>query len=114
MDKNEEYILCAAIHYRDGMVYNEQPIGIKSGLVVAGYRHGNCVQVLETLVPDYKPELAAREAQGFLTSKNRFVSRAEGYQIALKQNQLLLGPCDAAILTSEDLYWPKEPYDYER
>lgn len=113
MDKREEYILCAAIHYRDGKVYKEQPVNIETGLVVTGYRHGNCVAILETLYPGYNAELAARDAQGFLTSKNRYVGRAEGYEIALKQNQLLLGPCDSAILTSEDLYWPKEPYNYE-
>lgn len=105
MDKREEYILCAAIHYRDGRVYKGQPLNIESGLVVSAYRHSDCAELLEALYPSYSPDLAGRNAQGFLTSKNRYVGRAEAFEIALKQNQLLLAPSEEKILTSEDLYF---------
>lgn len=43
--------------------------------------------------------------QGFLTSKNRFVSREEALQIALKENQVLdLKEIRGNRLFSEDLY----------
>ena len=43
--------------------------------------------------------------EGFLTSKNRFVNREEGLQIALKQNQVIdLKEIRGNRLFSEDLY----------
>src|SRR6266436_333693 len=41
-----EYILCAAIHLKDGKQYNHQPYNITGGLVVYGQRHHNCFTIV--------------------------------------------------------------------
>ncbi len=96
-----EKILCAALLY--------------NGNIVAGYRHSDCYQTIanvlgiDTNCDDWAnkiPNLPTRSEQGFLTSKNRYVSRSEGFTIALQNNQLLLPYREGQekILTSEDLY----------
>ena len=97
MDK----ILCAALLY--------------NGNIVAGYRHSDCYQTIadilgvDTCCDDWAnkiPNLPGRKEQGFLTSKNRYVSRSEGFTIALQNNQLILPYREGQekILISEDLY----------
>ncbi len=94
--EQKEYILCAAIDY--------------NGLIITGYRHGNCYNVLQTLRPDIPDnELPGRDRCGFLTSLDRFVSRKEAYQIAKANNQLIFGAeasenGEYSILISESLY----------
>lgn len=96
-----ERILCAALLY--------------NGNIVAGYRHSNCYETIanvlgvDTACDDWAnkiPNLPGRNEQGFLTSKNRYVNRVEGFDIALNANQLLLPYKEGhtKILTSEDLY----------
>jgi len=67
------------------------PINCDKGLVVLGHRHGQCMWTMGSLtglrsvtngsdsVGEYK--------QGFLTSKNRFVDRKEGGEIAFREGQ---------------------------
>lgn len=47
--KNDEYIICAAIHYDNGLKYPYHEIyGIETGFVLAGYRHPHIISVLPT------------------------------------------------------------------
>ncbi len=122
----EEYILCAAIWYKDGNVYKEQPKNISSGIVVSGRRHNNCFMTLQQLKSDLDTSSIKRNDIdfGFLTSFDRYVDRAEGFIIAKKQEQIWhnlhqknininFGDekqviYEKTLLTSEDLY-----YDYD-
>lgn len=91
-----EYILCASINYK--------------GTYIHGYRHGTCYDALRKLAPKItEDELPTREQQGFLTSKNRYVSRKEAWKIAKAQKQIRYGEVAAengedSILISENLY----------
>lgn len=47
--KDNEIILCAAIHYDNGLEYLHQSIyGIRTGFVLCGYRHPNIIGILPT------------------------------------------------------------------
>lgn len=111
----KEFIVCAAIHIDNGIKYNEQPVNIETGLVIAGYCHGNCYNMLKILNNDLYESLAKlpieenKKQQGFITSANRYVGRQEAWQIAKtnKQIQYGLSCCDngdESILISENLY----------
>lgn len=101
---NKEYILCAAIKRIKprvsiyGNPYHEGTNDILN--VELGYRHHD-------IFHRFSDELnKSPDAQGFYTSKGRFVNRKEGYKIALNAGQL---PKDRIsdgidILCSEDLY----------
>jgi len=108
MDNTKERILCAAIWYNDSKVYPHQPINTPTGIVVCGLRHCNCYAILAGLLGSFKGKLeVGRNGQGFLTSSNRFVGRAEGFKIA-KANSQIYHHCfdndEEGTLTSEDLY----------
>ncbi len=107
MDKLKEYILCSAIHYNDGKQYVHQAKNITVGIVVAGRRHHNCITTLSALLGDqYDKKLAGRDVQGFLTNTDRYVTRKQGYVIALRAGQLLHNMHDKInpILISEDVW----------
>jgi len=122
----DEYILCAAIWYKDGKVYKEQPKNISTGIVVSGRRHNNCFMTLQQLKSDFNPNTIKKEEVdfGFLTSFDRYVDREEGFIIAKEQKQIwhnliqhdikinfgdeVQVPYEKKLLTSEDLY-----YDYD-
>lgn len=95
-----EYIICAAIWYKDGIKYDNQPSGITDGYVVCGRRHHNCIFMNWTLTGRRNCEHDGY-IQGFLTSKDKFVDRYEGAKIAhgVGQTEDPKGP-----LFSEDLY----------
>lgn len=88
IDRSVEYILCSAIHYDDGTPYVHQPKNISSGIVVAGRGHHNAFAVLYSLVPTKKLD-KTKMIQGFLTSRDRFVSREEAYVLAIASRQIL-------------------------
>lgn len=103
METKEEYILCAAVWFKDGKPYEHQPININMGIVVCGQRHHNCLFTAWALRKGLTSlsEANGKNIQGFLTSKNRFVDRKEAGQIAYKAEQIgKLTDC----LFSEDLY----------
>lgn len=104
-EDTNEYILCAATHYNDGVVYKEQPKNIESGIVVCGRRHSNSIMTLIQLKCDGVNDKLM--IQGFITSKNRFLNREDAYIIAMKENQIWHNPHDndSHILVSEDLYF---------
>jgi len=76
--KQPEFILCAAINY--------------NGCIICGYRHGDCYEVLKTLIGDIDTDkLPSRDSQGFLTSINRYVGREEAWVIAKNNKQIVYG-----------------------
>jgi len=100
-DNRPEDIRCAAIYYNDGKEYPHQPRNIDSGYVLCGLRHHNCF-VMRNDINDGKSRNNRRgNIQGFLTSKDRFVTRKEAAQIAFNVGQIA-EPVD--VLFSEDLY----------
>jgi hypothetical protein len=83
----EEYILCAAIWYKDIPIkkeipHNVLPVNCDKGLVFCGYRHTHCMYTMVSVtgLRSVEPEVG-EHIQGFLTSKNRFVDREEGAAI---------------------------------
>ena len=101
----EEYILCAANHYNDGTEHPHQPKNIKTGFVVCGHRHHNCIVTFADIVGfPYTEEghkIHNTEEQGFLTNTNRFVGREEAGLIAFTAGQTKEFK---TTLYSEDLY----------
>lgn len=112
IDNTKEYIICAAIWYKDG---TEAPRGmiaqnIDSGVVIGQWRHGNCINVRATnpiwnkktlkervdresrdipmMVSNEKPDIEYDYVDGFLTSKGRFVDRWQAAKIAMDCGQL--------------------------
>jgi len=106
-----EKIICAAVWYKElACIYPNMstevylPKNIYKGIVFSGHRHGQCIftKCAITGLPDSK---TGENEQGFLTSKNRFVSREEGLEIALRENQIInLKEVRGNRLFSEDLY----------
>ena len=104
----KEYILCAAIWYKDLPLIKPEvlehrgfgPYNVDKGVVLCGWRHPNCIYQ-KVAITGLRDAESGEKVEGFLTSKNRFVEREEGLQIAIKTNQTtkLTG-----ILYSEDLY----------
>lgn len=108
---NKEYILCAAIWYKDLTPPNIKkisselylPSNIKEGIVFCAQRHAYCLYSMIAIYGLYQSQ-AGKEVQGFLTNKNRFVDRMEAKQIAVLANQLIKGVSVKGQLYSEDLY----------
>lgn len=98
-----EYILCSAIWFDDSIdTYIHQPVNIKTGYVVCGHRHHNCFTITAMLQGVLRKERNTRkETQGFLTNKNRFVTREEAAEIAYASGQIQQ---PKKQLFSEDLY----------
>ena len=109
IDNSKEYILSAAIWYKDG---TEAPRGfiaqnIDSGVVIGQWRHGNIINVRATNPLWNAKKLAERrgeppmeikkhedtlsyfdEVDGFITSKGRFVDRWQAAELALLCGQI--------------------------
>jgi len=107
--KKKEYILCAAIWYKDiplqKVIEGVLPKNCDRGLVVLGHRHGQCMWTMSSLtglrsVTNAEDGVGEYE-QGFLTNKNRFVDREEGGKIAFDAGQT---EDLRTTLYSEDLY----------
>ena len=107
--KKKEYILCAAIWYKDiplrKVIEGVLPKNCDRGLVVLGHRHGQCMWTMSSLtgllsVTNAEDGVGEYE-QGFLTNKNRFVDREEGGKIAFDAGQT---EDLRTTLFSEDLY----------
>lgn len=103
MNTSVEYILCAAIkrlkrRKSEGNPYYEGTNDILD--IELGYRHHDIYQRFVDEI-DISPK-----AQGFYTSKGRFVNRKEAYKIALKAGQIKKNRDfpNMKLLHSEDLY----------
>lgn len=94
----KQYILCAAIYYNDGKEHQSQPNNIKTGYVICGRRHHNCIHTFLALGLEHPKTTAI---QGFLTNDNLFVDRVEAAKIAYVAGQVQE---QHKILISEDLY----------
>ena len=102
----DEYIICAAIWFDDENLYDNphcKPKNIDTGFVIAGMRHCNCLATYQVLTNKRAPESGIQTVQGFITSRNRFVDRREGNNIAIKSGQVY-GNEEGDELMSEDLY----------
>lgn len=112
----QERIACAAIWYKNAVYrgkfsdgdgrFPHQPRNIKKGVVVCGLRHCNCLGILVALFPgrEYILDRPKASVQGFLTTKNRFVSRKVADKIAQAAGQIS-GPAPHYDgLHSEDMY----------
>ena len=102
MAEDKEYLLCAAIWFKDPEVmYVHQPKNVDNGYVIAGHRHHNCFATRKNLTD--KMLEGADHVQGFLTNTNRFVDRKEAMLIAKQSGQV---PTNQSFeeLYSEDLY----------
>lgn len=109
IDNSREYVLCAAIWYKDG---TEAPRGmiaqnISSGVVIGQWRHGNCITVRATNPLWNARKLAESrgedsgniltfedtkkhfdEVDGFITSEGRFVDRWQAAELAILSGQI--------------------------
>ena len=107
IDNSKEYVICAAIWYKDG---TEAPRGliaqnIDTGVVIGQWRHGNCINVRSTNPLWNAKKIAERLGKeppmtyeqtlehydyvdGFLTSRGNFVDRYQAAKIALDCGQL--------------------------
>lgn len=110
MSLSNERIICAAVWYKEIPIKKEIPFestnpkNYPTGLVFSGHRHGQCIYT-KCAVTGLRDTESGESEQGFLTSKNRFVSREEALIIALRENQVLdLSQVRGDILFSEDLY----------
>lgn len=96
-----EYVMCAANYYDDNEEHMYQPYNIDKGFVICGWRHGCCGMSYMAANKD-----ATRWddcEQGFLTTKNRFLNRAEAL-VLVKETGQLKGDIIGGELTSEDLW----------
>lgn len=66
-----EYIMCSAIHVKDGKEHVHQPENITSGFVICGRRHHNCYTILDMMGESVSKLMVGREGQGFLTNFDR-------------------------------------------
>jgi len=98
---SEEHILCAAIWFKDGKQHEHQPKNITSGFVICGRRHHNCFMTGAILTGNEGFKFQERAEQGFITNTDRFVTRKEAAEIALKSGQIKESN---NCLFSEDLY----------
>jgi hypothetical protein len=105
-----ERIICAAVWYKELELKKIIPIEVYSptnidrGVVFSGFRHGHCIYT-KYAVTGLRDCESGKNEQGFLTSKNRFVNRQEGLEIALRENQVIdISQIRGNRLFSEDLY----------
>ena len=106
---NLERILCSAIWYKDIPLIktfdcNVLPVNCDRGLVFCGFRHPHCMYSMcsVTGIRSVTSEIG-EYVQGFLTSKNRFVDRIEGLEIARSAGQIIHNNY-LTQLHSEDLW----------
>ena len=109
-DNSSERIICAAVWYKEIPLKKEIPFestnprNCPTGVVFSGHRHGHCIYT-KCAVTGLRDAESGENEQGFLTSKNRFVSREEALIIALRENQVMdIKEVRGNELFSEDLY----------
>lgn len=99
---DKEIVVCAAIWVQDYKNKPHGPINIPSGTVFCGLRHCSIISQLAAYGIAHKN----RSVQGFLTSKNRFLTREEASELVRNNNQEMVVDRNAIReqLYSEDLY----------
>lgn len=101
MKNKEEQIVCASIWLKDTERAFHRPINTPGGVVISGFRHGDCISQIVALTGKRLFE-HGEHIQGFLTNTNRFVDRKEGAEIWIKNGGTLNHSKDK--LYSEDIY----------
>ena len=96
-----EYVMCAANWINDGVEHLFQPFNIDIGIVYCGWRHPCIFQQYRERFP--QETYGKSETQGFLTTKNRFLTRKEALEL-VRSNGQLKGDLIGGVLTSEDLW----------
>ena len=86
--------------YKSNETFSFQPVNIKSGFVITGFRHANIMPIATQLG---RKTIGLDHIQGFLTSHNRFVNREEARKIAVECNQVT-ETYNRYELFSEDIY----------
>lgn len=88
--QNREIVICAAVVAEDGRIFR-------------GHRHNNCLALMAELKLHQRKD---HEAQGFITSRNRYVDRKEGMKLQLAAGIKSADPAgyQGNELYSEDLY----------
>ena len=106
----KEYIICAAIWYKDLPTQTFLPKNLDKGVVVCGHRHGHCIDIMKTLgllrSVVSGPDAVGDYEQGFLSNKNNFYDRFESMRMAIEAEQVEYDKLYNPIigLFSEDLY----------
>lgn len=95
-DLTKEYILCSAIWFKsekskissigDDIFGLTSCYNIHYGVVICGWRHANCINTYCFLTGKKTSTLTS--VQGFVTSRNRFVTRKEAFHIAKECGQI--------------------------
>lgn len=98
---NDEYVMCSANYYNDNIDHLYQPYNIDKGFVIGGWRHSCCGMAY--LGANTQAKSWDTCTQGFLTTKNRFLTREEALSL-VKENGQLTKPLIGGVLTSEDLW----------
>lgn len=101
MKPKKEQILCAAIWLQEVERAVHRPVNTPGGVVICGFRHGNCISSIVSLTGKRLHE-HGEHVQGFLTNFNRFVDREEGAKIWISNEGKL--SYSEKELYSEDLY----------
>lgn len=96
-----EYVMCSANYYDDNLDHSFQPYNIDKGFVICGWRHSCCGMAY--MAANKEAKTWDHCIQGFLTNKNRFLTRAEALDL-VKVNGQLTKPLIGGMLTSEDLW----------
>ena len=111
MINNTERISCSAIWYKDVKMPHpvRNPDNIDRGIVVLGHRHGDIIinvhNLLNLRTVTFGDRSCGEHEQGFLTNKNRFVTREDAAAIAIQANQIKdADRFNPKQLFSEDLY----------
>jgi hypothetical protein len=108
----KELILCAAIHYDDGIFHYHQPLNIKTGFVISGYRHCQIYSAVVGLLfnkninmlEENECKIKFNKVEGFLSNLNNFYTREQALIIAEKTKQILKDNIIGNQLLSENLY----------
>lgn len=104
----KEWIICAAIWYKDFQTSIRNPVNINHGTVVFGLRHPDCISTVLCLTGKRTVRFAddgvGETEQGFLTNTHRFVNRKDAAIIAIQSKQIEKLNYSTDTLYSEDLY----------
>jgi len=98
-----EYVMCAANYLNDGQDHHFQPYNINKGFVICGWRHPCCGGSYLAANPQATMWDGPGWTQGFLTTKNRFLTRKEALELVILTGQHS-GNIIGGVLTSEDLW----------
>ena len=90
LGNKKEIVICAAVKTTDG-------------IAVRGHRHGDCIRTIITMGKKVSKSI---DSQGFITSRNRYVTREIGRKLQDKAKIKSVDPegYRGTTLFSEDLY----------